>query len=312
MPEWNDDLRRRLATLRLSPTREAEIIEELSQHLDQRYQELRAAGTSDADARRVATLELDDSDALARHMRQLRQAHVPPPTTPGVPARGSVPAELWHDLRYAARTLRRQPGFAAVAILTLALGIGANSAIFALVDATLLRPLPFGNPDRLVMLSERSATSARGAVSPLNMTDWNDRNRTFDVIAGYIPSVGGMVMTGADGLAENVTRQWVTAGFFDALGIQPIAGRTFLPDDDRRRANVVVLSETLWRSRFNARPRHCRHATSGSTACRSPSSASSRGSSSCSAARSMWAVRADSRRAAGSCARCTGSARSGG
>jgi putative ABC transport system permease protein len=251
MPEWNRELRRRLATLRLSPTREAEIVEELSHHLDQRYEELRAAGSSEADARRLATLELDDSEALARQMRRLRQAHVPPPLTPGTPGPGSLPAELWHDLRYAARTLRKQPGFAAVAIVTLALGIGANSAIFALVDATLLRPLPFGDPDRIVMLSERSATSARGPVSPLNMTDWNERNRTFEVIAGYINGVGGMVMTGADGLADNVSRQWVTAGFFDALGISPIAGRTFLPEDDLRRARVVVLSEALWRSRFD-------------------------------------------------------------
>jgi putative ABC transport system permease protein len=252
MPDWNGDLRQRLATLRLSPTREAEIIEELAQHLDQRYEELRAEGRTDADARRAATLELDDSEALARHMRQLRQAQLPPPITPGLPGRGGWARELWHDLRYAARALRRQPGFAVVAILTLALGIGANSAIFALVDATLLRPLPFGDPDRIVMLSERSTTSARGAVSPLNMTDWNSRNRTFDVVAGYINGVGGMVMTGADGLAENVSRQWVTAGFFDALGVRPIAGRTFLSDDDTRRANVVVLSEAFWRSRFNA------------------------------------------------------------
>ena len=254
MPDWTGDLRQRLATLRLSPTREAEIIEELAQHLDQRYEELRAAGRTDADARRAASLELDDSEALGRHMRQLRQAQVPQPITPGVPSRGSWVRELWQDLRYAARALRRQPGFAGVAILTLALGIGANSAIFALVDATLLRPLPFGDPARIVMLYERSTTSARGAVSPLNMTDWNGRNRTFDVIAGYINGVGGMVMTGADGLAENVSRQWVTAGFFDALGVRPIAGRTFLPDDDRRRAYVVVLSEPFWRSRFNGDP----------------------------------------------------------
>ena len=254
MPDWTGDLRQRLATLRLSPTREAEIIEELAQHLDQRFEELRAAGRTDAEARRAATLELDDSEALARHMRQLRQAQAPPPITPGVPGRGSWTSELWQDLRYAARAVRRQPGFATVAILTLALGIGANSAIFALVDATLLRPLPFGDPDRIVMLYERSATSPRDAVSPLNMTDWNGRNRTFEVIAGYIDGVGGMVMTGADGLAENVSRQWVTAGFFDALGIRPVAGRTFLPEDDARRASVVVLSEAFWQSRFNADP----------------------------------------------------------
>ena len=254
MPDWTGELRQRLATLRLSPAREAEIIEELAQHLEQRYEELRGAGRTHAEAWRAATLELDDSDALAGHMRRLRQAHVPPPITPGMPRPASWTREAWHDLRYAARALRRQPGFAVVAILTLALGIGANSAIFALVDATLLRPLPFGDPDRIVMLYERSATSVRGAVSPLNMTDWNTRNRTFEVIAGYVPSVGGMVMTGADGLADNVSRQWVTAGFFDALGIRPIAGRTFLSDDDARRANVVVLSEAFWQSRFNADP----------------------------------------------------------
>ncbi len=91
------------------------------------------------------------------------------------PAAVRCPTELWQDLRYAARTLRRQPGFAAVAILTLALGIGANSAIFALVDATLLRPLPFGNPDRLVMLSERSATSRsrRGVAAEHDATGTN-------------------------------------------------------------------------------------------------------------------------------------------
>jgi putative ABC transport system permease protein len=160
-------------------------------------------------------------------------------------------SDIWQDLRYAVRTLRKQPGFAAIAVLTIALGIGANSAIFALVDATLLRPLPFGNPERLVMVSEQGATSPRGPVSPPNMLDWNERSRSFEIIAGYTPAVGGMVMTGADGLSENVSRQWVTFGFLDALGIRPVAGRTFLVDDDTRRADVVVMSETFWRSRFN-------------------------------------------------------------
>jgi putative ABC transport system permease protein len=162
--------------------------------------------------------------------------------------------ELRDDLTFAFRQLRSSPAFTLVATLTLALGIGANSAIFALVDATLLRPLPYGAPDRLVSIWERSAKTARGFVSPPNMLDWNSRSRTFEQIAGYTPSVGQMVMAGADGNAETVSRQWVSAGIFDVLGVTAIAGRTFSADDEARRANVIVLSEAFWRARYNADP----------------------------------------------------------
>jgi putative ABC transport system permease protein len=161
---------------------------------------------------------------------------------------------LRDDLRLAIRQLRSAPGFTLVAALTLALGIGANSAIFALVDAVLLRPLPVPNPDRLVMIWEQSSATPRSRVSPLNLLDWNARNRTFDAIGGFVPNVGGMVMNGADGAAETVPRQWTPAGFFDALGVKPIVGRTFLPADNDSRASVVVLNESFWRTRFNADP----------------------------------------------------------
>jgi putative ABC transport system permease protein len=162
--------------------------------------------------------------------------------------------ELWQDVIFAVRQLKSAPGFAATAAITLALGIGGNSAIFALVDAALLRPLPFPDPDRLVMIWERHATSARGGVAPPNLLDWNERNRTFESMAGFTPGVGGMVMAGADGTAETVPRQWVTAGIFEVLGVKPIAGRTMVATDDAQRANVVVLSEAFWRTRFNADP----------------------------------------------------------
>jgi putative ABC transport system permease protein len=162
--------------------------------------------------------------------------------------------ELRHDVTFAIRQLRRSPAFASVVAVTLALGIGANSAMFALVDATLLRPLPFPDPDRLVMIWERTETSLRGRVSPLNLLDWNERNRTFDGMAGFIPNVGGMVMNSADGTPETVPRQWVSSGVFDVLGVKAVMGRTFLPSDDSQRANVVVLSEAFWRARFNADP----------------------------------------------------------
>ena len=163
-------------------------------------------------------------------------------------------SELRDDVRFGLRQLRRAPAFTLVAVTTLALGIGANSAIFALVDKTLLRPLPYRDPERLVMLFETNARSARNRVAALNMLDWDERNRTFEKIAGYVNNVGGMVMTGKDGSADTVPRQWVSSGIFEVLGVRPIAGRTFLPEDDQQQANVVVLSEAFWRTRFAADP----------------------------------------------------------
>jgi predicted permease len=225
-----------------------DVDEEIALHVELRTRELVARGMEPKAARELAIHRLGDVASLKRTMtslgrkreREMRVIH--------------RLEEFWSDLKYAARQLRHSPGFTLVAALTLALGIGANSAIFALVDATLLRPLPFREPDRLVALWETSATTARSYVSPLNMLDWNSRSRTFEKIAGFTPSVGGMVMAGADGNAETVSRQWVTAGIFDVLGVTPIAGRTFSPEDEAKRANVVVLSETVWRARYNADP----------------------------------------------------------
>ena len=162
--------------------------------------------------------------------------------------------EFRHDLKFSFRQLRQSPVFTLIAVATLALGIGANSAIFALVDATLLRPLPYVQPDGLVTIWETSAATPRGLASPPNMADWETRGRSFEKIAGYTPSVGSMVMSGNDGNALTVSRQWVSAGIFDVLGVQPILGGTFTADDEQKRANVVMLSEGLWETRFNRDP----------------------------------------------------------
>ena len=169
--------------------REAEIVEELSQHLDERYEELRRDGVSEDEARRLAIGELLEPEALGRFMRPLRQANRPTPIVPGAPRHWLV-VDLWQDLRYALRMLRTERAFAAAAILTLALGIGVNSAIFALVDTTLLRPLPFPNADRLVLLLEGSRTSRRGGVAPANLADWNERSRSFETMGGFRGNVG--------------------------------------------------------------------------------------------------------------------------
>src|SRR5688572_15400252 len=149
--DWGAELRQRLASLRLAPAREAEVVEELSQHLDDRYQELRAAGRSAADARRAVLDDLNEDGGLARWMQALSQAHTPPPIAPGQP-----PARLfggfWKDVRYAVRAAARQPGFTATVVLTLAVSIGVNTTIFTLVNAAVLRDLPFADAERLVTL----------------------------------------------------------------------------------------------------------------------------------------------------------------
>ena len=252
MPDWNESLRARLAGLRLDPAREVEIIEELSAHLDQRYQDLLAEGLAPAAAAELVGRELLDAGTLTEYLRPLRQANVPTPIAPGAPRTRRL-ADIGLDLRLAGRMLRKQAGLTAAAVLTLALGIGATGAIFSLVDTVLLRELPFPEPARLVSISESTDASPAGRVSPLNLVDWQRRSRSFTEIGGYVPSVGAMVMSGPGG-AENVPRQWVTQGVFRALGVQPLAGRTFLPEDDRSQAGLVVLAEAYWRNRFSADP----------------------------------------------------------
>ena len=159
------------------------------------------------------------------------------------------------DVRLAVRQLIAAPGFTLVAALTLALGIGVNSAIFALADAALMRPLPFGQAERLVMLWERLPTSPKTGVSPLNMRDWSLQSRSFEGIAAVQRGMGGgPLLTAPDGSIETAERQSVTANFFDVLRVTPIVGRTFRPEDDGPSPRVVLLGEAVWRRRFSSDP----------------------------------------------------------
>jgi putative ABC transport system permease protein len=163
--------------------------------------------------------------------------------------------EVRGDIRLAVRQLMSAPGFTLVAGLTLALGIGANSAIFSLADAALMRPLPFGRTERLVMLWERTPTSARTGVSPLNMRDWNVQSRSFEGMAFVQRGMGGgPLLTAPDGSVETAERQSTSSNFFDVLEVVPIAGRTFKPEDDGPAPRVALLGEAVWRRRFSSDP----------------------------------------------------------
>ncbi len=159
---------------------------------------------------------------------------------------------LAHDCRFGLRSLRRSPGFTSMATLVLALGIGACTAIFSLLDAALLRPLPFADPDALVMLWERAPRYAHNRVAPLNFLDWSEQQQSFAALAAV--AGGSRTLTEAGARPERIPGQSVTSEFFEVFRIRPIAGRTFTADDARDRAKVVVLSERLWRTRFGGDP----------------------------------------------------------
>ena len=162
---------------------------------------------------------------------------------------------LWKDVRFAARVLWKNPGFSVVALLALILGIGANTAIFSVVNAVLLRPLPFVDPGRLVSIRESSPQGQKDNVAnPQNMGDWQKRNRSFEHIAAYFPFDFTMSLTG-DGAPEEVPGEYVTREFFSTLGVHPALGRDFVPEEELATApDVAILSDGFWRRRFGADP----------------------------------------------------------
>jgi len=156
---------------------------------------------------------------------------------------------LLQDLRYAFRTLAKTPGFAFIVVLTLALGIGANTAIFSVVNGVLLTPLPYKDPSRLVVVWESKGTSNHNVVNPANYMDWHDRATSFSGLA--LLSWAGLTFTGDE--AERVQGRAVTPDFFGVLGATPLLGRTFTAEESRPHSpRVIVLSEALWRRRFGA------------------------------------------------------------
>ncbi|HEV8701082.1 MAG TPA: ABC transporter permease [Candidatus Polarisedimenticolia bacterium] len=251
MPDWNEDIRRRLATLTLEPTREMEIVEELAQHLDDRYHELRAGGATQADASRAALAELSEGGWLARELRRVERQVAAEPVVPGAGRRHWI-GDLWRDLRYGLRTLLRQPVFTGVAALALALGIGGNTAIFSLVNAILLRQLPFRNPEQLVWVSVRRPEPGQFPFTLPDFIDYRDQNRGLDGIAAFANWSANLTDRGDP---ERLQGLRISANAFLMLGVEAVVGRALLPADDTPgQERVVVLSDGLWKRRFGADP----------------------------------------------------------
>jgi putative ABC transport system permease protein len=256
MHDWRREILARLAPLRLSAERELEIAEELGQHLEDRYADLRAHGASEIDAQRAVREELERTP-LAGALESTEHADSARDEPPlGSEAPGSLIAALWRDVRYGARSLRKAPGFTTIAILTLALGIGATTAMFSVLDAVLLRPLPFAQPDQLVRVFNTYGTSPDNlqSVSVADFLALRDDGRVFSSIASFrLPSDGFSYVSGDR--AERVYGTVVSADFFATLGVRPALGRAFQSGDDADGAPpTVVLSNAFWRQRLGSDP----------------------------------------------------------
>src|SRR5262245_6078188 len=225
---WARAVRERLSSLHLSPAREVEIVDELSQHLEDRYRELMAGGASPEDAARAALTLFQTGNVMAQQMASLQQSQAPPAVTPGAPT-GHLFTDLGQDLRYAARTFWKQPGFAAAAVLTLALGIGATTAIFSVVYGVVLKPLPFEEPDRLVSVRQFAPHGAGTNHGPGTFLTYRENQQAFEAIGAWDPAEVSITQFGEP---ERVQALLVSAATLPLLRVKPAIGRFFSVEDE--------------------------------------------------------------------------------
>ena len=231
-------LRLRLRALFSKSRMEEELVEEVRFHLEREIEENIARGMSPEEARYAALRSFGGVERVKEESRDERGIR--------------LFDEAWQDLRYSARMLRTQPGFTLIAVITLALGIGANTAIFSVVNAVLLRPLPCEAPDRLVVFWTAHPEVGREVASLPDFVDWREQSRSFEHMAAFTDRAFNLTGVGE---AERLNGQVITSDLFPALSIPLAFGRSFLPEEDRPGVSgVVILSYGLWQRRFSSNP----------------------------------------------------------
>ncbi len=262
MRDWQAFVRAQLSLPALSPEREARIVREVAAQVEDFYQDALARGLSDEDADAYARGQVTDWPALARAVERADRPHIQPRLARAANALDGhdgasggllqMIAHILRDFRYGVRQLIKAPGFSLVAVLTLALGIGATSAIFSVVNGVLLRPLPYAQADALVRVHEVVPQYGRFAVAPATFLDWRSQNGVFERIAAYTNTSGTIAWE--DG-PERVLGASISWDLFELLQVPPALGGSFIESQDAPGANtVIVISHGLWQRRFGGDP----------------------------------------------------------
>lgn len=255
MPDWRELIRNRIAPLRLKGTAESDLTEELAQHLEDSYRESRSGGSSEEEAYRKTISELDDIPALRAALERNQRM----PKYDAVPAGDLGPGhfmeDLWRDLRYAFRTMRKSPMFVVFVVLTLALGIGANTTVFSVINTLILNPLPVPDSSTLASVGSAKVENASKSSAPLpfsyaDLKDYQTLNGVFRSLAGYTSPRGVTLQAG--GASQGMFTEFVTGNYFTTLGLSPARGRFFLPEEDTTPGAhaVAVMNYGTWQARF--------------------------------------------------------------
>ena len=254
MPDFKSEIRASLVQLNLSPERESEIVEELSQHLEELYDNAINRGASEEDAKREALQDLRGPDQLGDKLKKVERP-APRSSIPGVVRQEGRFAGLTDDIRFGLRMLMKKPGFTFLAVVTLAVGIGASAAMLSVVQDVLIRPLPYAHADRVysIWASSDSTGQTRIASSGPDFLDYRDQNKSFTHIAEYIPRFT-FTWTG-EGDPRLVTCTAGSEDFFATLGVRPYLGRLYEPKEyTTLHDDSIVVSYGFWKNQLGGDP----------------------------------------------------------
>ncbi len=251
--DWNAAVRARLGPITGDPALDAEIVDELAEHLALRYEAQRGRGLDDEASAETVLEELKDAETLEAAIRRTRRSRRPAPIPPPVASRESrLPIGVVHDVRYALRLLRRSPGFTGAALFMLALGIGGTTAIFSVVDAVLLKPLPYPAADRLMAVweTDRDSGTVREPAALPDMLDMQREAQAFEAFGALVADEFNL--TPVTGEPKRLAGLYVTRDLLPMLGVSATAGRLFSArEHEVSRGEQVLISERFWRREFD-------------------------------------------------------------